>query len=135
MSNQASILAEPLLEFRHNQAAVHPRDGLSIFGPLDADLPSHPANISYGLVGTTDGMHAFRQFAARIAAPVLNEGNDLDRRLWPLFPGFEAAFGAQWTATPTRENALDSDPLLKAAMDKDANIRAGTIVDTTPALL
>lgn len=129
MSDRVRILPEPSLEFRHHQTAAHPRDGLSIFGPFDADLPSHPANISYGLVGTRDGIKVFREFAARIVAPVLDEGKDLDRRLWPLFPGFEAAFTAHWPAGPTSECVIDPDALQRAVMNKDANLRAGTVVD------
>ncbi len=83
MNDQTVILPEPLLEFRYGQSVVHPRDGLSIFGPFDADLPSHPASISYGLVGTPEGTKAFAQFAARIKAPVLDKGKDPDRRLRP----------------------------------------------------
>src|SRR3972149_4587130 len=86
MNDQILILPEPLLEFRYGQSVVHPRDGLSIFGPFDADLPSHPASISYGLIGTSEGTRAFTRFAARITAPVLDEGKDLDRRLCPIFP-------------------------------------------------
>jgi hypothetical protein len=129
MFNQMSILPEPSLEFRHQQNVSHPRDGLSIFGPFDADLPSHPANISLGLIGTPDGIKAFRDFAFRISAPVLDDDKNLDRRLWPLFPGFEAAFAAQWPKRPTSEFKLDSKTLHNAAAQKDANIRTGTVVD------
>lgn len=129
MDDQIVILPEPFLEFRYGQRVVHPRDGLSIFGPFDADLPSHPASISYGLVGTPEGTKAFAQFATRISAPVLDEDKDLDRRLWPIFPGFEAAFGAQWPVRSTSKFELDADALHRAVVDRDANKRAGSVVD------
>lgn len=129
MNDQTVIFPEPLLEFRYGQSVAHPRDGLSIFGPFDADLPSRPASISYGLVGTPDGTKAFAKFAGRITAPVLDEGKNLDRRLWPIFPGFEAAFGTQWPSWSTSKFELDADALQQAVVDKDANKRAGIIVD------
>ncbi|MCX5855670.1 MAG: hypothetical protein NTZ24_14050 [Deltaproteobacteria bacterium] len=129
MDDQIVILPEPFLEFRYGQRVVHPRDGLSIFGPFDADLPSHPASISYGLVGTAEGTKAFAQFATRISAPVLDEDKDLARRLWPIFPGFEAAFGAQWPTRSTSKFELDADALHRAVVDRDANKRAGSVVD------
>jgi hypothetical protein len=129
MNDQVHVLTEPALQFRYGQNAAHPRDGLSVFGPFDADLPAHPASISYGLVGTEDGVHVFDQFAARIAQPVLDEDKDLDRRLWPAFPGFEAAFNARWPSRATNKCVLDARALKEAAVDRDANKRAGDIVD------
>lgn len=129
MNDQVCILGEPVLEFRHGQSAAHPRDGLSIFGPCDADVPSHPASISYGLVGTVDGVTAFDQFASRVSLPVLDEDKDLDPRLWPAFPGFEAVFNAHWPSRATRKHILDSSALQGAAIDIDPNKRAGAIVD------
>jgi len=35
-------LEEPQLEFRYTQRTQDPKEGLSIFGPYDADQPSHP---------------------------------------------------------------------------------------------
>jgi hypothetical protein len=35
-------LEEPELEFRYSQRTQDPKEGLSIFGPYDADQPSHP---------------------------------------------------------------------------------------------
>lgn len=130
MNNEICILPEPRLEFRYGQEVAHPRDGLSIFGPFDAGFPSRPASISYGLVGTPEGVEEFAQFATRIAAPVLDRGKDLDRRLWPVFPGFEAAFGAQWPSRATSDFPLDREAINRAAIDKDPNKRAGSIVDS-----
>ena len=129
MNDRANVLHEPLLEFRYGQEVVHPRDGLAIFGPFDADAPSHPASVSYGVVGTPAGIDAFSRFASRIDAPVLDEGKGLDRRLWPLFPGFEAAFCARWPSRATAQHALDDAGLRRAVMNKDANLRAGKVVD------
>ena len=58
-----SILPEPPLEFRHGQGLTDPRNGLALFGPWDADSPSRPGNISYGVIGTAEGIAKFHRFA------------------------------------------------------------------------
>ena len=59
MPYDLKIIDEPTLEFGYGQHLIDPRDGLSLFGPCDADLPSHPAALSYGVVGTDKGMELF----------------------------------------------------------------------------
>jgi len=49
-------LPEPLLLFRHGQAMEDPRDGLTLFGPLDI---ASPLGVRAGVVGTEDGITAF----------------------------------------------------------------------------
>ena len=39
------VFDEPELEFRYEQRMADPRDGLSLFGPFDADLPSVPGTV------------------------------------------------------------------------------------------
>ena len=129
MIERIRILPEPSLAFRYGQPVMHPRDGLSIFGPYDAGLPSHPANISYGVVGTASGLEAFGCFAARIDAPVTDEGKDLNPRLWPIFPGFQAAFEARWPSKATGDHVLDGNQLLTDLKNKDHNQRTGRVVD------
>jgi hypothetical protein len=46
MSENLTVLDEPRLEFRYGQGMADPHDGLSLFGPYDAGLPSQPKNIS-----------------------------------------------------------------------------------------
>jgi len=129
MNDRVHIFPEPALTFRYGQAITHPRHGLSFFGPFDSDLPSRPANISYGLVGTPEGIEKFGHFAARLSTPLVDENEDLDPRLWPIFPGFEAAFGTRWPSRPTSVFALDAGALEQSAVDRDPNKRAGSIVD------
>ena len=59
MSPIYSVFKEPLIEFRYGQALEDPHDGLSLFGPFDADLPSHPKKITYGVIGTKNGLTLF----------------------------------------------------------------------------
>ena len=127
MNDRVHILPEPTLEFRYGQRVAHPRDGLSIFGPFDADLPSHPAGLSYAVIGTKTGLMEFDLFATRMEAAIVDEG--MEQRLWPVFPGFEAAFAARWPARATVRHELDEGQLQCAVVDKDANQRTGQIVD------
>ena len=49
MAFELLYLPEPLLGFRHDQKMQDPRDGLSLFGPLEV---ARPEGIRWGLIGT-----------------------------------------------------------------------------------
>lgn len=127
MDDRVLVLAEPALEFRYAQSLTDPHDGLAMFGPYDADLASQPRKISYGLVGSHSGIGGFSAWSERIQAPIRADG--LNRRLWPIFPGFEVAFGCSWPLSPTRSVALDEEGLIRDAREKDPNKRASRVVD------
>ena len=122
------VLPEPLLEFRYAQPLEDPHDGLSIFGPYDADQPSHPRNISYGLVGTPSGIDEFGRWAEHLRLPAYPPDGG-DRRLWPTFPGFEVAFASIWPESPTWTIAIDNQKLSDASRDMDPNKRASAVVE------
>jgi len=128
MMERAQMIPEPLLEVRYHQAVADPHDGLAIFGPVDTDRPEHVASLSYGLVATDEGAKAWGSFAKSFEGPIMTE-SDKDPRLWPPFPGFEAAFCCRWPGEPTRIETLPRDALEKAARQRDANRRAGQVVD------
>src|SRR3546814_7780845 len=58
-------LEEPLLEFRHGQRLVYPRDGLFLYGPV-GETKQLPA-IRYGVIGTPDGVRRFRAWSKTMA--------------------------------------------------------------------
>src|SRR5437867_1379542 len=87
-------LPEPQLLFWHNQGVEDPRDGLTLFGPLDE---GQRYGIRAGVVGTQDGIRKFIEWVERIQRPI---GNTPPRQARPLFPGFEAAFRVPWEPTP-----------------------------------
>ena len=126
--NEVLVLPEPALEFRYGQGLADPHQGLSLFGPFDADDPSHPASISYGLVGTKEGNEQFRRFAARLRLPIYTD-EGLSAQLWPMFPGFEAAFACRWPTTPTRAFQVDGKRLEEDSLDLDPNKRAASVVE------
>ena len=122
----SQIIEEPRLEFRYNESLVDPRFGLTVFGPVDADAPSHPQNISYGLVGTRRGLDLALPFLKTIQGPVVKESKN--PRLWPLFPGFQAAFLCNLPEDPTRVFEVNETDVLNASYQNDAYQRAFSVV-------
>src|SRR5436309_8706219 len=90
-------LEEPSLLFRYNQAIEDPRDGLTLFGPLDE---GKPFGIRAGVIGTKDGIRRYENWAENIQRPISNDPPQLAR---PPFPGFEELFHIPWHPNPTVE--------------------------------
>jgi hypothetical protein len=88
-------LNEPALQFRHGQALEDPRDGLSLFGPLDN---AKPYGIRAGVIGTQRGIRIFESWVRRIQTPIANVPPSAAR---PSFPGFEAVFRTPWKTRQT----------------------------------
>lgn len=128
MLEGVTVLGEPTLEFRYGQPMADPHDGLSMFGPYDADLPSHPRNIAYGVIGAAPGVESFGHWARTVQGPIPTD-DGLDRRLWPAFPGFEAAFACAWPSRPAHTITLDRIQLEVDSKDKDPNKRAARVVE------
>lgn len=135
---QVSVLPEPELEFRYGQRVPEPHRGLALFGPFDADGPSRPGILKIAVVGTQAGIEAWKVFARCMAGPILaptddeleGHGREGTRQfLWPIYPGFEAAFGASWSATPAWAWPLDEQKLASAVSDLDPHKRAHAVVN------
>jgi hypothetical protein len=127
MSSSIKIFKEPLVEFRYGQKLEDPHDGLSLFGPYDTDLPSHPKNITYGVLGPDDGIMRFARWSNQVSRPIVPE-EGLDKRIWQPFPGFEAAFEAVWPAKPSWSYSLDRNELVRASQHRDPYKRAYDVV-------
>ena len=115
--------------FRHGQVLSDPRDGLSLFGPFDTDLPSHPRNITYGVIGTQAGIDAFVPFAAALSSAHYQTPEPKNPRLWPSYPGFESAFGCHFPASPSWQYLLDAAELSKKSRHRDPNQRSFDVVN------
>ena len=107
-------LPEPELEFHHGQQLVYPRDGLFLYGPVGdvAQLPS----IRYGVIGTKDGVARFKKWASEMAGFIdIPEPGPRSRAVEPQhvpFPGFAAAFHADWPIEPPcLIDSLDPDEI------------------------
>lgn len=122
------VLPEPELEFRYGQRVIDPHDGLSLFGPCDADSSSHPMSIRYGIVGTTKGIDTFIRWAGHLIHPI-SAPMASDARIWPTFPGIEAAFDISWPDSPVWTHAIDVGTISTASRQVDRNRRAYSVVD------
>lgn len=99
-----SFLAEPTLEFRYGQQVEYARDGLYLFGPVDA--ASTPRDVRYGFIGTSNGLERFERWAAQVSSfipvpPQRKGAKEIEPQHVP-FPGFAEAFHARWSATPAK---------------------------------
>ena len=84
-----------------------PRDGLTLFGPLDQ---GKPYGIRAGVLGTTEGIRRFKGWVEKIQRPISNTPPDIAR---PPFTGFEATFRIPWNPEPVIEIAIDKEELLR----------------------
>jgi hypothetical protein len=97
-------LQEPQLEFRFGQTAEYPRDGLFLFGPVDA--AREPRQVRYGVIGTPASLRRFKEWAAQVAnfidVPPAGRMSKAIEAHHVAFPGFSEAFYASWPTEPPR---------------------------------
>ncbi len=110
-------ISEPRLEFGHGQVLEDPRDGLTMFGPLDEAS-------GYGLraaaIGPRTILDRFTRWAEKVQGPVgLGRGD----RARPPFPGFQATFHVPWTVDRMHQLAIDPDALSQAIRIPDPHQR------------
>src|SRR5258708_2489914 len=118
MSNPAVWLEESRLEFRYKQSLEDPHDGLSLFGPYGIEANSHPKNITIGVIGGPESVQAFSRWCKSVRGPVY-AGENRSQYLWPVFPGFEAAFCSDLPRDPAWSCELDMEKLNQSSMLKD----------------
>ena len=127
MNKKLVVFDEPDLEFRYGQKSKDPRDGLGLFGPFDADLPSYPKT-NYIVLGAPTGIDAFTEWAAHMNRPVIDAPNE-NFRLWAPFPGFQVAFNQKFPETPIWSYKIDENELLYASRLSDPYQRAYDVVE------
>jgi len=97
-------LQEPELRFRFSQAVTYPRDGLFLFGPVDAG--AQPRQVRYGVVGSKTSVSYFREWAGNVARYIdVPPRGRLSKEFAPhhvAFPGFSEAFFSNWPSEPAR---------------------------------
>ena len=125
--SSVTVFDEPQLEFASGQMLEHPRDGLTLFGPVDSKGIEKPSHLCYGVVGTKVGVRAFREFVRAANRPIPTD-NDLDEVLWPHFPGFEEAFHAVLSTEPSWVEELDEAVVVNAANNRDDHQRVFGVV-------
>lgn len=122
-STRLMYVPEPDLLFRSEQRAEDARDGLALFGPLDA---GKPYGMRIGVVGAPEGIDLYRKWVRRVVEPVVPAGPIASH---PVFPGFEAAFGIGWACEPTITAEIDRLQILKSVGIPDQHQRVFQTVE------
>jgi hypothetical protein len=122
-------LDEPDLLFAHDQPLADPRDGLTLFGPLDE---GKPYGIRAGIIGTSAGIKRFERYIETLQRPIITEHTGITR---PYFPGFTAAFRIPWSTTPAATLTVDDAALQQALYIDDRYQRIAQTVDAYAAPL
>jgi hypothetical protein len=100
-------LDEPELMFGYGQKLEDPRDGLTLFGPLEA---GKPYGIRWAVLGTKEGIRKFRKWVEKIQGPISNVPADIAR---PPFPGFQTVFRIPWGLEPVVEKEIPQEEIKK----------------------
>lgn len=116
-------LVEPDLLFAHHQALPDPRDGLTLFGPLDE---GKPYGIRAGIIGTPEGIARFQRYITSLQQPIVTTHTGITR---PYFPGFSAAFRIPWQPTSTATITIDAVTLDQTVRIDDRYQRISKTVD------
>jgi hypothetical protein len=114
---------EPSLLFNYDQPMLDPRDGLTLFGPLDR---AKPEGIRWAVIGPRDSIARMKRWVERIQHPVASEDKQIAR---PLFPGFETTFNTRWNPTPVFEIEISEQKLWQHAHNSDRHQRVYRTVD------
>lgn len=108
-------LDEPELEFGGLRRHIDIRQGLTLFGPLDADA-ERPRRIRLGLVGTQQTVDGIVQWLERCRSGVAAKASR-QPNLFPAFPGFgaESAFRTEFDIDQSLVRALPSREVARIA--------------------
>jgi hypothetical protein len=122
---------EPNLTFGQNQKAIDPRDGLILYGPHE---PLAPFQIKAGVVGTQEGLTAYKEFVESVNRPIFSKKTVYGRTTSdevsrPSFPGFEAVFGIRWSPVPELFKPILQSLINGALEDKTKKRRTSALVD------
>ena len=115
------LLPEPRLLFGHHQKMNDPRDGLTLFGPIENNKPH---GIMNGIVSTKDGLRKFLDYLKTMHTPVFN-ANNITR---PYFPGFETVFGVKWSSNDVMHVEITKEELNGTLYHEDTHHRTFDVV-------
>lgn len=118
LMNKLIRIEEPLLLFGRGQTMEDPRDGLTLFGPLDQ--VGRPYGVRMAVIGTPQGIDRFTNWVSKIHRPVALVPPSIAR---PPFPGFEAVFNVPWSSAPTMPIEVDEKELRDSVLLDDPHQR------------
>lgn len=114
---EVAFFPEPSIRFRHDQALEDPRDGLTLFGPLEHGSPH---GMRVGVIGTPRGLDLYRSWVTRMQGPLFDKGDTVAH---PPFPGFEAAFRVPWPVEPILKLVIPEADVRRTVYLKDRHQR------------
>jgi hypothetical protein len=127
-TNSVIVFDEPQILFARGHAAINPQDGLALFGPHSAAGSSSSMTPVYISIGCKEGLALVREWSEAMNRSWAVERRN-KHRLWPPFPGYEAAFGCPWPASAAATFELDREQLLFASRRKDSHERCNSVVE------
>jgi hypothetical protein len=130
---QISYITEPTLEFRYGQQLAYTRDGLYLYGPVDAGTSPRP--VRYGAIGTKAGVDRLCRWAREVSrfidVPPRRRGAKALEPHHVPFPGFSEAFHSTWSDTPARViSDIEEADLLRRMRIENRNEAIKSVVDT-----
>ncbi|MER9071793.1 TIR domain-containing protein [Mesorhizobium sp. M0904] len=126
LSSMIGLIDEPPIDVGFDQKVLDPRKGLALFGPVKFDR--NPKEIRIGVVGTSEGLDLFRQWCAKFKKPVQLRAEQLAKGE-VAFPGFGAAFAAQWPPSAAIALAISRNDLLNTIRIRDRHQAVYKAVD------
>jgi hypothetical protein len=116
MMKKLHYIEESKVIFGHGQKLEDPRDGLTLFGPLEN---LKPYGIISGIVGTVEGLSKVKNFLKEINRPLYNS----DGVSRPFFPGFNSVFNMEWSPDKLHHVRIDESELTKCLYHEDVHTR------------
>jgi len=123
LKNRLLRIPEPLLLFRHGQGMEDPRDGLTLFGPLDS---AAPLGLRAGVVGTATGISLFERWVDAIRHPIKTKKSMPSR---PPFAGFESVFRIPWESKALQTAVIEPEHLRQVLYQDDRHQRVYQTVE------
>ncbi|RYZ82355.1 MAG: hypothetical protein EOP06_21840, partial [Proteobacteria bacterium] len=118
------------MEFGGGQKFGHPALGLTLFGPVEGGNIEQPKPIAHAVIGTSEGVAAFEDFAKLISHPIPSPVSKSEE-IWPFFPGIEEAFGASFPSKSPHTELVDPKALLDATKVSDDHQRVLGVLSRT----
>ncbi len=119
------VIAEPQLEFAHEQCEEHPKDGLFLYGPVSGTAGK--GVLRFGIIGSSNGIELFGKWQKLVASYIPPFKPNVAHH--SAFPGFEPLFGMAWPDKPVAMLLVDSRRLETAIRIANRHEAIKSVVD------